>query len=137
LGLKDNAEVSTSAVAHVSAVQPMVERWNTNGLVSRLDKCREFSAKTDATLQFLVAGLGRYPPIELLADAAPVESVSGAPGTREEPLPTGAWAANTFLALNAPSRIALGCEIFVAQENGWREMVEQARASEVDGLASD
>ncbi|VVE34924.1 DNA cytosine methyltransferase [Pandoraea fibrosis] len=102
--------------------------------VWRVLNARYFGVAQARRRVFLVAGLGRYPPIELLADAAPVESVSGAPGTRDEPLPADEWAANTLLALNAASRIALGCEIFVAHENGWGEMVERARASEVDGL---
>ncbi|NWB51284.1 DNA cytosine methyltransferase [Pseudomonas gingeri] len=83
---------------------------------------------------FLVAGYRRMPPMELLADAAPVDAISPASGSIRWPLPADAWAANTLLANKAGSQITLGCTTFVAQPNGWDQMFERQRASEDDGL---
>lgn len=83
---------------------------------------------------FLVAGYRRMPPMELLADAAPVDAISPASGSIRWPLPADAWAANTLLANKAGSQITLGCTTFVAQPDGWDQMVERQRASEDDGL---
>ncbi|MCU1740019.1 MULTISPECIES: DNA cytosine methyltransferase [unclassified Pseudomonas] len=83
---------------------------------------------------FLVAGYRRMPPMELLADAAPVDAISPASSSIRWPLPADAWAANTLLANKAGSQITLGCTTFVAQPNGWNQMVERQRASEDDGL---
>jgi len=83
---------------------------------------------------FLVAGHRQMPPMELLADAAPVDAISPASGSIQWPRPADAWAANTLLADNAPGRITLGCTTFVAEPNRWDQMVERQRASEDDGL---
>ncbi|WP_338522399.1 DNA cytosine methyltransferase [Pseudomonas batumici] len=83
---------------------------------------------------FLVAGYRKMPPMELLADAAPVDAIPPASGSIRWPLPADAWAANTLLANKAGSQITLGCTTFVAQPNGWDQMVERQRASEDDGL---
>jgi DNA (cytosine-5)-methyltransferase 1 len=85
---------------------------------------------------FLVAGLGRYPSLEFLADAAPVESVSptqfeGGVGGAE-----GGFASFTLQATSTTSQLALGCEILVAEENGWHQMVERARATQLHGLCA-
>lgn len=83
---------------------------------------------------FLVAGLGRMPPMELLADAAPVDAIPPASGAIQWPLPADAWAANTLLANKAGSQITLGCTTFVAEPHAWDQMVERQRTSEDDGL---
>lgn len=83
---------------------------------------------------FLVAGYRRMPPIELLADAAPVDAIPPASGKIQWPRPADAWAANTLLANNAGAQIAMGCTTFVAHANGWHQMAERQRASENDGL---
>lgn len=83
---------------------------------------------------FLVAGRGRMPPMELLADAAPVDAISPASSATPWPVPADAWAANTLLANKAGSQIALGCTTFVAEPNRWYQMVERQRASDDDGL---
>jgi len=83
---------------------------------------------------FLVAGYRRMPPFELLADAAPVDAVPPASQSQRWPRPADAWAANTLLADRAPSQIAMGCTTLVAHANGWDQMAERRRASEVDGF---
>ncbi|MCI3908842.1 DNA cytosine methyltransferase [Pseudomonas viridiflava] len=83
---------------------------------------------------FLVAGHRLMPPMELLADAAPVDAISPASGAIQWPLHADAWAANTLLANKAGSQITLGCTTFVAEPHGWDQMVERQRTSEDDGL---
>ncbi|WP_268799081.1 DNA cytosine methyltransferase [Pseudomonas huanghezhanensis] len=83
---------------------------------------------------FLVAGLGRMPPMEFLADAAPVDAVPPASGSIQWPLQADAWASHTLLANKAGSQITMGCTTFVAEPNRWDQMVERQRASETDGL---
>ncbi|OCR25308.1 cytosine methyltransferase [Pseudomonas syringae] len=83
---------------------------------------------------FLVAGYRQMPPMELLADAAPVDAIPPASGTVQWPRPADAWAANTLLANNSGSQIAMGCTTFVAEPNAWHQMVERQRAPEDDGL---
>lgn len=85
---------------------------------------------------YLVFGLGRYPSMEFLADAAPVEALpcSGASGPRLD----HAFAGYTLTAPNkynrSNSRINLGSELLVAEENGWDQMVERERASSLSGI---
>lgn len=83
---------------------------------------------------FLVAGLGRQPTPEYLADAAPVESIPSALSARSEPWAADAFAGGTLTASNAACRINLGCEVLVAEENGWRAMAERARGVAVHGF---
>lgn len=86
----------------------------------------------------LVAGLGRYPNAEFLADSRPVESLPASPGSNWIAKQADAWAGYTLTAPNkfekCSSRINLGSELFVAEENGWHQMVERAREVEVYGL---
>lgn len=83
---------------------------------------------------FLVAGYRQMPPIQLLADAAPVDAISPASQSQRWPRPADAWAANTLLANKAGSQIAMGCTTFVAEPDGWDQMVERQRTAENDGL---
>jgi DNA (cytosine-5)-methyltransferase 1 len=83
---------------------------------------------------FLVAGNRCMPPFELLADAAPVDAVPPASGSIQWPRPADAWAANTLLATNAASQITMGCTTFVAEPDGWSQMVERQRTADHDGL---
>jgi DNA (cytosine-5)-methyltransferase 1 len=84
---------------------------------------------------FMVAGLGRYPSIDFLADAAPVEAVPSASGQVQEPRPAVSFAGPTLTAANTPARIGLGSPNLVAEEDGWDSMVERQRMSEVYGLS--
>jgi DNA (cytosine-5)-methyltransferase 1 len=86
----------------------------------------------------LVAGLGRYPSSEFLSDARPVESLPASPGSNWIAKQADSWAGYTLTAPNkfnrCSSRINLGSELFVAEEDGWGSMVERAREVEVHGL---
>ena len=80
---------------------------------------------------FLVAGLGQFPPIELLSDASPVERLLVKAGERQEEIDADAWVGNTLLAKTNGSRLSLS-EIFIAHEHGRDQMLERSRKSEVD-----
>lgn len=86
----------------------------------------------------LVAGLGRYPHMDFMADAAPVESISRSLA-EDKVRPGDEWAGYTLTAPDkyrgCNSRINLGSEILVAEENGWDQMAQRARATEADGLS--
>jgi DNA (cytosine-5)-methyltransferase 1 len=84
---------------------------------------------------FLVFGLGRFPSMDFLADAAAVEGLSCS--CESGPRHHSGWAGYT---LTAPAksgknvsraRINMCSEILVAEEDGWGQMVERARAAEV------
>jgi DNA (cytosine-5)-methyltransferase 1 len=83
---------------------------------------------------FVVAGLGRYPSIDFLADAAPVEAIPSTTFTGQISCAEGRWAAYTLLAASDPSQIGLGSEVLVAEPGYWGAMVERERMSRVRGL---
>lgn len=83
---------------------------------------------------FLVAGLGRAPTTEFLADAGLVESLPCTVGPFAEPRIADAWAANTMQAENAPGRFSLGSAVFVAHEDGWHKNLERERAARAPGF---
>lgn len=87
----------------------------------------------------LVAGLGRYPHMDFLADAGTVESIFASAGSDWLAKPADSWAGYTLTAPDkhdqCNSRINLGSELFVAEEDGWNQMAERARAIEADGLS--
>lgn len=86
---------------------------------------------------FLVAGLGRYPSMDFLADCGTVEALPCSL-TSVEAKPGDQWAGYTLTAPDkfrqGGSRSNLGSEVFVAEEDGWDSMVERARAVELHGL---
>lgn len=83
---------------------------------------------------FLVAGYRRMPPIQFLADAAPMDAIPPASQSVRWPRPADAWASYTLLANKAGSQISMGCTTLVAHPHGWDQMVNRQRASENDGL---
>jgi DNA (cytosine-5)-methyltransferase 1 len=83
---------------------------------------------------FLVAGLGRYPTFDLLADAAPVDSIPSSSFPEWKPRDETAWAGHTLCATTAPSQICLGGESLVAHPHGWHQMVERRRTSQDHGF---
>lgn len=83
---------------------------------------------------FLVGGFGRIPPAEFIFDAAPVEAIPSASAKITIPRGPQSFAANTLTAGTAASQIGLGHEVLVAEENGWRSMVERERMSRVHGI---
>lgn len=86
----------------------------------------------------MVAGFGRYPSIEFLADAGTVESLPCARESSSLCVRDDAWAGYTLTAPDkfkrCNSRANLCSEIFVAEENGWNQMVERGREVELHGL---
>ena len=83
---------------------------------------------------FMVAGLGRYPCKDFLFDASPVESIPGSVVASQE-RQGDAWAGPTLTAADNGSRITMGSELFVAEEDGWDSMAERARASALHGFS--
>lgn len=88
----------------------------------------------------LVAGFGKSPSMDFLADAAPVESLSCAAGSEWIAKPADAWAGYTLTAPDknrqASTRINLGSELLIIEEDGWHQMVDRAREVELHGLSS-
>jgi DNA (cytosine-5)-methyltransferase 1 len=86
----------------------------------------------------LVAGLGRYPSMDFLADSGPVESLPASAGSEWLAKPADAWAGYTLTAPDkfrrCNSRTNLGSELLVAEENGWHQMAERGRAVDLHGL---
>jgi DNA (cytosine-5)-methyltransferase 1 len=82
---------------------------------------------------FLVAGLGRYPSLDFLADASAVEAIPSSLNQAKERA-GDCWAGYTLTAADSGCRIDLGSELFVAEEDGWDQMVERARAAEIHGF---
>jgi DNA (cytosine-5)-methyltransferase 1 len=86
---------------------------------------------------FLVAGLNRFPPLELLSDAAPVEALSCSFRAIYQPwCKADDWAGHTLSAMDTPTRIGLGSEVLVAESDRWGAMVERERISRVDGVSA-
>lgn len=85
---------------------------------------------------FLVAGLGEMPPLDLLSDAAPVESLPCSFAQVEKLWrEADAWPGHTQTAKNVSSRIGLGCELLVAESDRWSAMVERERISVETGVS--
>jgi DNA (cytosine-5)-methyltransferase 1 len=85
---------------------------------------------------FILAGLGCYPSFDFLSDAAPVEAVPIAASSFSLARTESAFASNTLTAANVSSRINLGTEVLVAEENGWHSMVKRERMFEVHGVSA-
>lgn len=87
---------------------------------------------------FLVAGLGCYPSMDFLADSAPVEAIFTAPGSEWFARHADAWAGHTLTAPDKlerqNSRISMGCELLIAEANGWDQMVEREREVGLHGV---
>lgn len=84
---------------------------------------------------FLVGGFGRFPSYELLANASPVEGLSSSFGSRGELwCEADCWPGHTLQASNSASRITIGSELLVAEEDGWRQMAHRRRETENHGL---
>lgn len=87
---------------------------------------------------FLVAGLGRYPAVDFLADAGTVESLPTSAGSEWIAKPADAWAGYTLTAPDKfkrrNSRTNLGSELLIIEEDGWSQMAERGRAVELHGF---
>lgn len=93
-----------------------------------------FGVPTKRRRVFLVAGLGRHPPFELLADAGPVDDVPGAAAAEQAGAGLGRWAYPTFCAGKSSSQIPIHGAGLVLAEFGWSKMVERAGTIERNGL---
>lgn len=100
----------------------------------RVLNARYFGVPQNRRRIFLVAGLGRYPSLEFLADAAPVEPIPCAFGEGAELRSADEWAGHTLQACNSGSRISMGSEVLVAEADGWGAMVGRERVSEIHGI---
>lgn len=83
---------------------------------------------------FLVADLGRFPPLELLADSSAMDAIPCTLEPLELARSEAAHAANTLSAKDVRCRINLGYEVFIAEEDGWREMAKRQRRSALHGI---
>lgn len=84
---------------------------------------------------FLVGGFGKYPSIQFLVNATPMEGLPSSFGPREESwCAADDWPGYTLQATNTASRITLGGELLIAEENGWSQMVKRARTTQDNGL---
>jgi DNA (cytosine-5)-methyltransferase 1 len=86
---------------------------------------------------FLAAGFRRYPSVDYLFDAAPMEAVSCSLGQEQN---TRAEYAQPGYCLSAKgirsrARSDLGGEIFIAEQERWHKMVERSRMSEIYGIS--
>lgn len=103
------------------------------GLFRVLDS-RYFGVPQARRRVFVVAGLGQHPPLELMADAAPVDGLPITLGPLEESRNQMAWAGNTVTALNAASRISLGSEILICERGRRDKMAEREGVSARHGI---
>jgi len=77
---------------------------------------------------FLVAGLGKLPSLDLLADAAPMEAIPRPLPAVGESRAGDAQAAYTLQHENSNGhRFCLGGELFIAEPGGWPAMLERER----------
>lgn len=103
----------------------------------RVLDARYFGVAQGRRRLFVVAGLGRRPHMDFLADALPVE---GLPRTfdAEQERAGDSWAAYTLTAPGHDnrenSRLNLGSENLVAHADAWHQMLNRARATETHGF---
>lgn len=83
---------------------------------------------------FLVARAGQVPPLEFLADAGQLESLSCSGGAIAESRKADTWACHTLLAQKSPGQFCLGSQLFIAHEDAWHQMRERARGNRDHGI---
>lgn len=96
----------------------------------RVLDARYFGVPTGRRRVFLVAGLGKQPPVEFMADAGPMGNISGKTAAGS------CWsnAHRTLLTGIGHGCIDLGGSNIIAVPNGWDSMVERSRTITDDGL---
>lgn len=102
----------------------------------RVLNAQYFGVPTRRRRVFLVAGLGKHPPIELLADAAPVGTFSGPPRPAEYPIEIDGWTYPTLLSGSARAQINISGSGIIAAADGRDTMVERLRAFEDHGFCA-
>lgn len=96
----------------------------------RVLNARYFGVPTNRRRVFIFAGLGEYPPLDIMGDARPMGDVSQPVEKSQstKPFPT------LLAGLNSGTSIDLGCSNIVAVPNARHKMVERWRASEDYGF---
>lgn len=100
----------------------------------RVLNAQYFGVPTRRRRVFLVAGLGKHPPLELLADAAPVGTFSGPPRPAEYPVEIAAWAHPTLLSGSSAGQIDISGSGLIAAGDSWDQMVNRQRTVDDHGL---
>jgi DNA (cytosine-5)-methyltransferase 1 len=100
----------------------------------RVLNARFFGIPQNRRRIFVVAGLGKMPSPEFMDDAAAVVPISVALTEVEESRAADKHAGYCFTAKNAAGRINLGCEVLIAEANGWNQMAKRQRSSELHGV---
>jgi DNA (cytosine-5)-methyltransferase 1 len=93
-----------------------------------------FGVPTRRRRVFMVAGLGKHPPFELLADTEPVGTFSGPPRQAEYPVEIDGWAHPTLLSGSAAGQINVSGSGLIAVGDGWDQMVNRQRTADDHGL---
>ncbi|STZ63776.1 Modification methylase BanI [Moraxella lacunata] len=113
-------------------LQAVIETLAQCGYVGfwRVLDSRYFGVPQKRRRVFLVAGLGEYPPLSLMADLGSVERISG----KTEPQSGWADAHHTLLAGVGSSAININCADIVAVPDGRGAMAVRERTTVDDGL---
>ena len=83
---------------------------------------------------FIVGGLNRFPAADFLLDACPVESIPPSSGSQRLPRSQDGAVVHTLAAKRANCSINLGCEVLVAEADGWHSMADRERVSRDHGV---
>jgi DNA (cytosine-5)-methyltransferase 1 len=102
----------------------------------RVLNAQYFGVPTRRRRVFLVAGLGKHPPFELLADTAPVGTFSGPPRPAEYPVEIAAWAHPTLLSGSSSAQINISGTGLIAAGDSWDSMVDRQRTIDDHGLCA-
>ncbi|KAF3999075.1 DNA cytosine methyltransferase [Glaciimonas immobilis] len=102
----------------------------------RVLNAQYFGVPTRRRRVFMVAGRGRHPPFELLADTAPVGTFSGPPRPADYPVEIDGWTHPTLLSGSAPGQINISGSGLIATANRRDQMVNRQRTIDDHGLCA-
>ena len=100
----------------------------------RVLNAQYFGVPTARRRVFVVGGLGKFPTIDFLLDAGPVEAIPPSAGSLRLPRSADGAVVHTLTAKKANCGISIGCEVLVAEADGWGKMADRARVSENNGV---